>query len=91
MKKELIISEREQLQELIQTAVENVLGEYSFSDKNDEKEIFTNRQAMNYLNVSRSTLQRWRKEGKLPYRKIDSKIFYKKEDINFLLEEALQK
>jgi hypothetical protein len=86
---ELIITQPATLSELISDAVRKELEARAISrTPSDSKEVFTNRQAMDYLQVSRSTLQRWRNERKLPYRKVQGKILYTKADILKLLEEA---
>jgi predicted DNA-binding transcriptional regulator AlpA len=50
----------------------------------------TNEEAMEFLDVSRSTLKRYRLDGKLPYSKIGQKIYYRLEDIREMLEENLR-
>ena len=45
---------------------------------------------MEFLDVSRSTLKRYRLDGKLPYSKIGQKIYYRLEDIREMLEENLR-
>ena len=49
----------------------------------------TNEEAMEFLDVSRSTLKRYRLDGKLPYSKIGQKIYYRLEDIREILFEHL--
>lgn len=89
MQDQLIITKPDTLSELVSKAVRREFEAHqSLSDNDSQNEVFTNRQAMEYLHVSRSTLQRWRNEGKLPYRKIQGKILYTREDIESMLEEA---
>lgn len=38
------------------------------------------------LNVSRATLSRWRTEGRIRFSKIGSKLFYRREDIENLIQ-----
>jgi excisionase family DNA binding protein len=88
---ELIITKRQELTKLIESAVRKelntCLSPHSGSKSSDD-EVFTNKQAMSYLHVSRSTLQRWRKSGQLPYRKVEGKILYTKSDLKQLLKSA---
>ena len=86
---ELIITKPHQLEELVTRAVKKAVEDKikSLPDKPNKKEIFSSRQAMEFLNVSRSTLHRWRESGLLPYRKVENTILYKKEDLDRLLEE----
>lgn len=89
---ELVITKRDTLSELISNAVRREL-KIILPQKNPESEekVYTNKQAMDYLHVSRSTLQRWRNDGKLPYRKVQGKILYTERDLNKLLEDAAMK
>lgn len=86
---EFVITKRDTLSELISRAVRKELEAFK-PQKNPDKEgrVFTNKQAMAYLHVSRSTLQRWRNDGKLPYRQVQGKILYTEKDLNNLLENA---
>jgi DNA-binding transcriptional MerR regulator len=52
-----------------------------------DKRWLTNREAMTYLGVSKSTLQRYRSDGLLPYSKIGLKLYYKVSDIEALLKQ----
>lgn len=51
------------------------------------KEVLSNREASEFLDVSKSTLQRWRNNGTLPYSKVGGNIYYKRADILRMLEE----
>lgn len=52
----------------------------------EEKQIFTDKQASDYLGISQVTLWRERKKGKIAFRRIASKIVYLKQDIEEYLE-----
>lgn len=54
------------------------------------KRWLTNEEAMEYLGLSRSTLNRYRMEGKIPYSKVGQNVYYRLEDIEELLEENLR-
>lgn len=90
MQNELVITPPEKLSQLISEAVRKEFLQKPTETRQETNTVLTNRQAMKYLHVSRSTLQRWRQEGKLPYRKVKGKILYTKDDIDQLLEEALK-
>lgn len=85
----LIITQPEELEQIVTDAVNKAVSKKSQlkKGKKPSKEVFTNRQAMKFLNVSRSTLQRWREAGKLSYTKVENKILYRREDLEKLLEE----
>lgn len=85
--KNVIIATHFELEELINESVKNALKD--LHTDNGEKKIFTIRQASHYLNVSRSTLQRWRKEGKLKSIKVDSKVLFRQEDLDEMLTQNL--
>jgi len=49
------------------------------------KEIYTDKEASEYLRISQVTLWRERKKGKIDFRRVASKIVYLKEDLeNYL-------
>ncbi len=51
----------------------------------DEKQIYTDKEASNYLRISQVTLWRERKKGRIDFRRVASKIVYLKEDLeNYL-------
>lgn len=53
----------------------------------ERKEWLTEEEAMNYLKISKSTIQRYRRDGLLHFSQYQKQIWYKYEDINeFLLE-----
>lgn len=51
----------------------------------DEKQIYTDKEASDYLRISQVTLWRERKKGKISFRRVASKIVYLQEDLeNYL-------
>ena len=62
----------------------------SLNQKNEfskEREIFTNREAAEFLRTSPITLWRERKKGKISFRRVASKIVYLREDLENYLEQ----
>lgn len=47
-----------------------------------ERELFTDKEASEYLRVSQVTLWRERKKGKIDFRRVASKIVYLQEDLD---------
>lgn len=45
-----------------------------------------NEEAMRLLNLSRPTLARYRKDGRLPFSRLGSKVFYRIADIEAMME-----
>ncbi|MGH8027221.1 MAG: helix-turn-helix domain-containing protein [Pseudoxanthomonas sp.] len=52
-------------------------------------ELFDERAVIVWLGVDLRTIQRWRKEGKVRYRQVGSKIKYTREDVEWLLNSLL--
>ncbi len=48
--------------------------------------VLTTEQALNYLSISRRSLQTWRDEGKIEYSVINGKFYYKISSINKMLD-----
>lgn len=51
-----------------------------------EKEIYTDKEASQFLRLSQVSLWRLRKEGKITFRRVASKIVYLREDLDAYLE-----
>lgn len=88
---DIITELRRELEELYDYA--QVINQTLHKEKNSlphrksfHKRWLTNNEAMSYLGVSKSTIQRYRRSGKLPYSKIGGKLFYKTKDIEILLD-----
>lgn len=54
------------------------------------QEWLDNQDVCNILNVSKRTLQTYRDNGKLPFTRIDRKMYYKPIDVEFLLNNIKQ-
>ena len=52
----------------------------------NEKQIYTDKEASDYLRISQVTLWRERKKGKISFRRVASKIVYLQEDLEAYLE-----
>ena len=84
---EVIISRKEQLEDIIQTAVRLAVRSMPQTNAPMPPVILTDREAQKLLRKSRSTLQRWRNEGILPYKKVNGSILYSREDILALMRQ----
>ena len=51
----------------------------------NEKQIYTDKEASDFLRISQITLWRERKAGKITFRRVASKIIYLREDIETYL------
>ena len=83
-----------QLLMLIEERVRSIIGEeiraqmrgaHGESAAPREKAYLTNREACEYLGLSRSTMARLRSSGALKYSKVGSRVFYALTDIEALL------
>ena len=52
-----------------------------------EKKYYDNADMMQLFNVSSRTLQRWRDEGVVPFKKLGGKIFYLAKKVDQLMEQ----
>ena len=87
---ELVVTPKPELEQLLTATVERLLDEKlaRIRFENVPKEWLTNGEAMDFLHLSRATLQRYRNDGRLPYSKIGSNIFYRYEDVVAFLEKG---
>lgn len=81
----LVITSSEELQRLLDEAVAATLPQH-FEDhappgREPPKEVLSNREAMEFLDLSKSTLQRYRDGGVLPYSKLGGNVYYEREDL----------
>lgn len=54
--------------------------------RNDQRQIFTDREAAAYLRIGQTTLWRLRKGGKISYRRASAKLVYTRADLDNYLE-----
>lgn len=79
----------EELKELIESAVEKGVKNYTESQntEKEESQFLTKEEAAKYLKVSVGTLDNWNKSGILKWKKVGAMVRYRVADIN----EALKK
>lgn len=87
----LLVTSEDELQRLLDEAVEATLSralkDLSPPNREPPREVLSNRRAMEYLDVSKSTLQRWRDSGLLPYSKIGGSVYYRRQDLIRVVDE----
>lgn len=88
MQEQFIITKQNDLRRLISDEINKALDSASPAKEDPQKEVYTNKEAMNFLGVSRSTLQRWRENEILPFRKINGSIRYTRDDLKKMLENS---
>ena len=87
----VVVTDEEEIQCLFDKAVEATLPQLfeklSSAGREPPKEWLSNREAMEYLDLSKSTLQRYRDDGTLPYSKLGGNIFYRRDDLLHVLQQ----
>ncbi len=71
----LIPLTEEELKELIKCSLQEALDESK--TKKQSKELLTFKEVVELLDISSSTLNNWKREGKLPYHKLNGRIYFK--------------
>ena len=84
--KDIIVISKEDLSGIVDKAVTNAI-ERSQPVPRTEKQWLTNPEAMEYLGLSRTTMQRYREAGIFPFTKVESNIYYRFSDIEKALKE----
>ena len=87
MKDQLVLARTEDIQKIVSEAVREAVTGIQPISKTPKKEVYSNRDAMKFLGVSRSTLQRWRDDKILPFRKVNGTIMYTKSDLLKMLDD----
>lgn len=72
------------------SSLEGVIRKVISEDKQLQAtdEIYDSEKVKKVLKISSTTLQKWRNERKIPFTRIDNKIFYRKSEIMQALETA---
>ena len=89
---ELIVLSKNDLKDLLDRIVERAvtrsMGEIeALSEDTAPKEWLTNKEAQRFLGLSKTTLQRYRDDGVLPYSKLGGNIYYRYENVVAVLGE----
>ena len=81
----LLLTSEDEIQRLLDNAVDatlsRALDDLSPPGREPSKEVLSNREAMEFMDLSRSTLQRYRDDGTLPYSKLGGNVYYEREDL----------
>ena len=87
---QVILTTESRLQELIADAIRPLARAPSEVVDSTDKDWLNNSEARNLLGLSKSTLQRYRAEGKIPYSKLFGNIRYRRTDIENMLSRNLR-
>ena len=93
MEPKAIITSEADLRHVVSSELANALPRLlpSSHPPQGPKEWLSNREAMEFLDLSKATLQRYRDRGILPFSKIGGNIYYRYDDLVAVLEENLVK
>ena len=75
-----------ELEKIVRDAVKSALAEVRAKER--EKELMNFRETKEFLGISASTLNKWKAENKIPYRRLGKRIFFKKDEIIKALENS---
>lgn len=80
-------------QEKLLCHLSNIRSEYrkDSSEALPDGQLLDNQDLCQLLRISKRTLQRYRSEGLLPYRVLQHKTYYRKEDVRGFLQKYMQK
>lgn len=85
---EIIVADKNQLEQIINRAVIKAVESRNGTGDREPDEVLTDREAQKFLRKSRSTLQRWRNEGILPFKKVNGSVLYRRSDLLSILTQA---
>jgi len=76
----------DELRELIKSSVQELINENKSNQQN--KDLLTFKEVISLLGISASTLNSWKREGKIPYHKLNGRIYFKYGEITQSLTNA---
>lgn len=90
MENKLVVIEVDHLYSLIKQAVNEVVSKKEESEH--AKDLLNFKETCNYLGIHPSTLNKWKAENKIPYKRLGKRVFFeRKEILNSLKESNYQK
>ena len=75
-----------ELQSIIKETLSQVLTESKNRDK--QKELLNSSDLIKWLGISLSTLNKWKAENKIPYKRLGKRIFFSKSEVLGALEQS---
>ena len=70
------------LKELIEESISHAIKSYdSNKPLPQQDELLTQKQVCKLLDVSVSSIIKWKKQGLLPYHKVNSRVYYKRNEV----------
>lgn len=73
---------RDELENIVKECIrEELEAQASSTSSNEEEELIDSKEAASLLRVSTVTLHHWKKQGRIPYYRIGSRIRFKKKEV----------
>lgn len=70
------------LKELIEESISHAIKSYDNNKPQQQQdELLTQKQVCKLLDVSVSSIIKWKKQGLLPYHKVNSRVYYKRNEV----------
>lgn len=86
--KRFLLLNAENVEEIIFIAFQKYFQKYPLNSKQEgNPKLFTKKEVARQFDVSVQTINEWMKKGILPFVKINSRVFFKAEDIEKLLND----
>ena len=83
---ELILTTPNQLSEMIKKSVQDVLD--GDRKEKDSDKLLDAKELCEFLGIHLSTLNKWKSESKIPFKRMGKRIFFKKEEVLAALEDS---
>ena len=77
----------DELQQMLDSAVDKAIRNYldnSCTSVPKQEQLLTQNEAWEFLRCSKSTLYKWKREGRIPFYRICGKVYFKKNEIEQL-------
>jgi len=71
------------------TAIENTIRKALSDSGKTQNRLLNSQQIQDLFKVSKTTLQHWRNQGKIPFTRIDNKIYYQEAEVMAALQNRL--
>lgn len=71
------------------TAIENTIRKALSDSGTTQNRLLNSQQVQDLFKVSKTTLQHWRNHGKIPFTRIENKIYYQEAEIMAALQNRL--
>lgn len=81
---ELVVIKRDDLKILINEAVQEAFSKLKKPKR--EYKLMTTKDLCDFLDIHASTLNKWKKENRIPYKKLGKRVYYDSEDVINSLE-----